>query len=94
MTPDNWAALIGIFLSILTAAVAAWQSKQAKTTGQVNQAKIAEVHVLVNDRLTKWVDRALQLDSALKSAGVTVPAPPLENVTEIHGGTVPGHPAV
>lgn len=62
----NWAELAGIGLNFggLILGFLRLRSKQN------------EIHVLVNSKLDAALARCVQLDSALKDAGVDVPDPP------------------
>jgi hypothetical protein len=62
----NWAELAGIGLNFgaLILGFLRLRSKQN------------EIHVLVNSKLDAALARGVQLDSALKDAGVDVPDPP------------------
>jgi hypothetical protein len=41
-----------------------------------NTEKTQEIHVLVNSKLTAWIDRSGQLLDALNQAGIEVPKAP------------------
>jgi hypothetical protein len=61
--------LITAFLSLVAAAGAAYRSWQ-------NSKRIAEVHVIMNSRMTDALSRIEQLTQALQKVGVVVPHDP------------------
>lgn len=69
-------------LGLLVAAVATFAASAVSAgLAWYARGKLAEIHVLVNSKLTAWIDRAAQLVTALEKAGVAVPPGPAEGST-------------
>ena len=62
----QWITLAVAALTFLTAVTGVWSTRQ-------NRKKIAEVHVLVDGRMTTVLGRVAQLEDALVTADVEVP---------------------
>lgn len=63
-------------ISVITLMTAIIGLRKAIAVSTVNKAAIAEVHVLVNSRLTAVLDRVTQLTEALKASDIAVPDDP------------------
>jgi hypothetical protein len=62
----QWITLAVAALTFLTAVIGVWSTRQ-------NRKKIAEVHVLVDGRMTTVLGRVAQLENTLVTADVEVP---------------------
>jgi hypothetical protein len=67
--------------TILSAGVAALAAVLTFIRTGETRRKVDEVHVLVNDRLDRALERIGQLGGALESAGVDIPPKPSDSPT-------------
>jgi hypothetical protein len=66
MAIDTWITRVIVMLGFVTALITLWRLLQV-------DKKQDEIHVLVNSRLTKVVNRVDQLTAILRAHGIDVP---------------------
>jgi hypothetical protein len=69
MLITNYIILATAILSFIAAAIAAFTSRE-------NKKHIAEVHVVMNSRMSDALSRIEQLGNALQSRGIVIPNDP------------------
>jgi hypothetical protein len=68
-------ALLTAVVVLGTAVVGYMAAKQRQDSSELLKS-VQEVHVMVNDRMSEALARIDQLDEALRTAGIAVPAKP------------------